>query len=88
MMNTYTIDLAGARTLEQIHDRIAEGMHLPEWYGRNLDAFHDVLTEMNGRVFIRGFLEADDDLDVYLGRLRMVITDSQKENPLLEIIFE
>ena len=88
MMNTYTIDLSGVRTPEQVHERIAEGLRLTDSYGRNLDALYDVLTERQGSLFIKGVLEADSDLDAYLGRLRMVCLDAGRENPLLEILFE
>ena len=28
-----------------VHDLFARALGLPEWYGRNLDALYDVLTE-------------------------------------------
>ena len=31
---------------EVLHDVLAEELQLPEWYGRNLDALHDCLTEL------------------------------------------
>lgn len=46
MMNSeYTIDLTGVTDRRGLHDRIAQELPVPEWYGRNLDALYDVLTE-------------------------------------------
>ena len=41
----FTVDLAGVRSAARLHAALAEQLPLPEHYGRNLDAFHDVLTE-------------------------------------------
>lgn len=34
---------------EDLHTTIAEGLDLPDWYGKNLDALWDALTGMVGR---------------------------------------
>lgn len=41
----YEIDLEGVRMRGQFHDRVQEAFPCPSWYGRNLDALYDVLTE-------------------------------------------
>ena len=30
---------------EALHQALAAGLHLPEWYGGNLDALHDCLSQ-------------------------------------------
>ncbi len=45
MNNIYYIDLTGVERRAQLHDRILDRLPVPEWYGRNLDALYDVLTE-------------------------------------------
>ncbi len=87
-MRIYSVDLAGARTRDDIHDKLAQGLGLTESYGRNLDALHDVLTSMEGQVRITGIRETDDDLDEYLTRLRTVCFDADRENYLLDIVFD
>lgn len=42
---TVEIDLAGAATRKEFHERVRLALSLPDWYGNNLDALHDVLTE-------------------------------------------
>ena len=38
---------------ETLHQRLSELLHLPVWYGRNLDALHDCLTELREPVTLR-----------------------------------
>ena len=33
---------------EHLHDTLLKELELPEWYGRNLDALYDCLTELTG----------------------------------------
>lgn len=87
-MKIYTVDLSGAKSPEQIHDKLTEGLELPSWYGRNLDSLYDVLTERSGQIRIEGIRETDDDLEDYLRRLRMVCLDADRDNPLLSIVFD
>jgi ribonuclease inhibitor len=44
---------------DDFHDAIAEGLALPHWYGRNLDALWDVLTGMVGRPLKMVWTNAD-----------------------------
>lgn len=45
MERVFYIDLQDVTSREELHRVIAEGLNLPEYYGNNLDALHDVLTE-------------------------------------------
>ncbi len=38
------IDLNGLESVSELHDRLAAGLPVPEYYGRNLDALNDFLT--------------------------------------------
>ncbi|MBO2517594.1 MAG: hypothetical protein CW338_10070, partial [Clostridiales bacterium] len=42
------LDCAGWQDKEQIHAALKDALHFPDWYGKNLDALHDMLTEMSG----------------------------------------
>ena len=61
MDNSYIIDLAGVSNRTELHDRIEQGIPVPEWYGRNLDALYDILTGLPhlGRSF-KILLPAED----------------------------
>ena len=41
----YIIDLSGVSTEEDVQERLSESLPLPDYYGGNLDALYDVLTE-------------------------------------------
>ena len=38
---------------ETLHQRLTELLQLPVWYGRNLDALHDCLTDLREPVALR-----------------------------------
>ena len=38
-------DLSAAKTLAGALGKLGEALHFPEWYGGNLDALHDCLTD-------------------------------------------
>jgi len=61
-------------------------MDLPEYYGRNLDALHDVLTEIAQPTEL--IVEADepqlsDEMKGFVPRLVRVLKDAAQENPAL-----
>lgn len=45
MERVFYIDLMEVTTKEEFQDLIATELPVPEHYGKNLDALHDVLTE-------------------------------------------
>ena len=45
-MAEIVLDGLEIRSAEAVHDRFAQGLNLPAWYGRNLDALFDCLTEL------------------------------------------
>ncbi len=42
----YKLDFSGITSREELHDYLAKKLELPEYYGRNLDALYDCLSEM------------------------------------------
>lgn len=41
----HTVDLSGVCDRASLHARLQDSLGLPSWYGRNLDALHDALTD-------------------------------------------
>lgn len=83
MRRSFVVDLAGVRSAARLHAALAAQLPLPQHYGRNLDAFHDVLTEFGGNwsiVFRNVGAVADG--------LRAVCADAMAETPGLGIVFE
>ena len=80
---SFVVDLAGVQSAARLHDALAAQLPLPQHYGRNLDAFHDVLAEFGGSwsiVFRNAGAAADG--------LRAVCADAMAETPGLVIVFE
>lgn len=66
---------------EVLHDVLARELELPEWYGRNLDALHDCLTELKDvELVLIGWPD-----EGYLARVRRVIVDAAWENEALTL---
>ena len=66
---------------EVLHDTLARELALPDWYGRNLDALHDCLTELKDvELVLIGWPD-----EGYLARVRRVIVDAAWENEALTL---
>ena len=52
-MAEYKIDLSRVTDVTSLHEQLMESLPLPAWYGRNLDALYDALTDLSGEVLIR-----------------------------------
>ena len=70
---------------DELHDLFQEALSLPEWYGRNLDALFDVLTDIgeDTKVIVElGGLE-QQSLGAYMRQLLRVLRDAAEENEQL-----
>ena len=78
------IILNGAKlhTKEAMHDYLAQMLHLPACYGRNLDALYDCLTDIGEETEL--VLLHWDAFD-HTKRARRVMEDSVEENENLHI---
>ncbi len=75
---------------ETLHQRLSELLHLPVWYGRNLDALHDCLTELREPVTLRVIHahELRESLGGYASNLGHVLYDCERENEKLTVFWE
>ena len=73
----YEIDLTGISDRSQLHALLRETLPLPEWYGNNLDALYDVLSEGSEpmELIFRNADRAQEDMQDYLTALRRVGVD-------------
>lgn len=82
-----TIQLDGARLCGRAEAMalLGEALALPAWWGRNLDALYDCLTQPGRPVRLelqnRGAMEASP----FGRRLLRVLEDAAAENPCLEL---
>lgn len=79
-MREIMIDCAGLSPAE-LHDTLARELEFPAWYGRNLDALYDCLTEIcTDTALTLQHLEYEGFLLAFL--------DAAMENPHLHITVE
>ena len=91
MDNFYFVDLTGVENRTELHDRIEQELPVPDWYGRNLDALYDVLTEpgFGGRCTIcfTGCSGAGDGMQRYLEAMKQMCRAAVEENTGLAVEF-
>lgn len=66
------------------HDHLKVKLHLPDYYGRNLDALYDLLTERGEPLTIM----VQNQAEIYTEALLDTLKDAADNNPNLEIVIE
>lgn len=72
---------------ELVQEYIARQMDFPEYYGKNLDALYDCLTDIAEPTAVGFFIPTPtfDDLSIelmiYLDKVRGVFQDAERDNP-------
>jgi ribonuclease inhibitor len=72
---------------KNLHELFSENLHFPEWYGRNLDALYDCLTDISEdtKITIINWEQARENLGSHAQALQNVLEDAGKANPQLKI---
>ena len=83
-----TIDCAGIDSRETLHRTFSQVLSFPGWYGNNLDALYDALSEVTATVHLLHWDHAETALGPYGSRTRKVLTEAALRNGPLEVIFE
>ena len=85
----FAIDLAGVATAAELHRRVRAVLPCPEWYGDNLDALYDLLTEQGSGWHITFLRTAETDalLPAYTASLRRLCRRAMAETPGLTVEF-
>lgn len=89
-MNEIILDCANLDSKAAFHAALKEALSLPEWYGGNLDAMHDCLTDIPSptRLHLLNWHTLDDRLGDYAGKLMYVLHICSEENDNLLIELE
>ena len=87
-----TVILEGSRMIDRVavHNHLAERLQLPSYYGRNLDALYDVLTELGEEttIILRDPALVAEQLGKYGEALLNAMQEAAEENPMLSITLE
>lgn len=83
-MKNYILNGAGITDREMFHRSLSETMEFPDYYGCNLDALFDVLTDIGEEtcLTVYGCRQLETNLGEYYARLIRVLTDACRENPV------
>lgn len=90
VQNVFTVDLSGVSDRKGLHDRIQEALPLPKYYGRNLDALYDALTEFGNGWDVRftGCGLIRESLPAYMDALARLCRQAREEMENLTVTFE
>ncbi|MCR5155266.1 MAG: barstar family protein [Butyrivibrio sp.] len=90
MEKVFYIDLKDITNKSELHRLLARELPLPDYYGSNLDALYDVLTEEGEgwNVIFYNLPEAPAaDFNLYLGKLKKICAHAVSECDNLQIRF-
>lgn len=80
-MEQIVIDCAALKDAAALHKALAEALEFPDWYGSNLDALYDCLTDLES-------LQLQlQNLGPWAEGFREVFRDVMEENPDIKITF-
>ena len=80
------IDLSGVSSREELFDRIEDGLDLPVYFGKNLDALHDMLSHSDIVLELCGIDELKEKLGGYAEALCEMLHDTEEESKTFKVI--
>jgi ribonuclease inhibitor len=85
-MKEYFIDFSGITDRYALHSCLKRALELPEYYGCNLDALYDCLTEMPECSITLISADTLDRLGQYGKSMISVFRDAALKNPNIKIL--
>ncbi len=84
---TVLLDGKTIRSREEFHAAVKTALCLPAYYGNNLDALMDCLTEIGAPTTLRvvNFGDLEDNLGSYAAGIRRVLTQAAQNNLVLTV---
>ena len=90
-MRVISINISKVRTKKELMELIGQELGFPEYYGKNLDALYDCLSEIGEptEVAFEGVCECREssaEMEEYLEKLARVLEDATGENENLTFV--
>ena len=88
-MKHYSVDLRKIYTRESLHQALMDALELPDYYGKNLDALMDCMTEIREdcEIELTGLSELTDNLMEYAERFLTTLHLAAFENHHITLLF-
>ena len=88
-MKTIILDGNEIISMSDIHNIFSEELNFPEYYGRNLDALYDCLSDVSEEVeiIIENKAELEEDLGVSFEKLCCLLDDISDEYENIKVSF-
>ena len=89
-MKTIRLDVTNIETVRAMHIYIRYRMDFPAYYGCNLDALHDMLTELAEptQIVLCGMDRAGEEVKRWIPAFLRAAEDAAQENPALSVVTE
>ena len=88
MMREILLDGRRMTSRESAHQQLAQALDFPSYYGRNLDALHDCLGDIDipTQLVVRHAARMKEGLGAYGVVLLRVLEDAEQENKNLSLV--
>lgn len=84
-----TLDLTDCKYIRDFHERIRVAFDFPEWYGRNLDALWDLLSEpRSAHITVIGVDTMTKELQEYFESIIKIFERAKCEQNSYGLVFE
>lgn len=85
-MKKIILDIREYTKPDQIHEYIAQKMDFPQYYGKNLDALYDMLTDIREETCIALLLGEESGKDAFIRGLIRVFNEAEYEKNNLAVL--
>ena len=87
-MKKIILNFEGADTRDDVQEYLAMKFDFPDYYGMNLDALYDCLTDIDEDTCVGIFIpEFEEPLASYLEKMKRVFRDAEDANRHIGVIF-
>ena len=87
-MKRIIVNCKKVKDTADLYNLIEAKLHTPEYFGRNIDALHDILSEMQITLEVRSFAKLRESLGGYADSLEAMLNAANEEYDRLNVIIK